>query len=510
MRGGTLRRRLYGDPTTLNVVLQSGVPDQQVIQYVSRNLLDFDASMKLVPGLAEGWEASPDGRELTFRIREEAVWEDGSPVSAADAVFTIGRIGDPKTPSPVFKPVFEGMESVEALDGKSFRVRFREPYAYRPMAFVMPLLPEKSYSGKNFLKARENRAPLANGPYRLLRWKPQGSIELERNPRYWGEPGHFERILFRILPEDAVAYQAVLQGTLDETLLDATLKARSETDPAFQACCRLVEFYNLDTTSISLNHRSPYFSDGRVRRALTMLLDRAAIVRGLFGGSARIISGPWAPESPAYDAAVAPLPFDPRGAATLLEAAGWRDSNGDGTRDRAGKEFRFELLVSSGSTIGRQIDELWAAELARAGITARVIAIEWAAYVDRLDSGNFEAASGGWSASDPNPDPYPYWHSSQWPPNGLNSSFYRNPQADALMDQARRELDEETRRALYRRLHALFREDAPAVFVANTSRKHGIHRRVRGLVTSPLGLFGSWPGPVGWWATDGAAERRGP
>ena len=513
VRGGTLRRRLYGDPTTLNAVLQSGVPDQQVLQYVSRNLLDFDAAMQLVPGLAEGWEVSADGRDLTFRIHPAAVWEDGSPVTSADAVFTIRKIADEKTPSPVFKPVFDSFESVTTIDPKAFRVRFREPYAYRAMAFVLPLLPEKVYAGKNFARARENRAPLANGPYRLVRWKPQESIELERNPRYWGTPGHFDRVVFRVLPEDSVAYQALRSGALDETGMDATLKKRSETDPEFRTCCRLVEFYNLDYTSISLNHRSPFFSDARVRRAMTMFLDRAAVVRSLFGGAARIISGPWAPESPAYDAAVTPLPFDPAGASALLAQAGWRDSNGDGLRDRDGNEFRFELLVSSGSAIGRQINELLAAELARAGVEARVIPLEWAAYVERLDRGDFEAASGGWSASDPNPDPFPYWHSSQWPPRGLNSSFYRNEEADRLMEQARRELDANARGAIYHRLHALFRDDAPAIFVANTSRKHGLRRAVRGLVTSPLGLFGSWPGPVGWWSAEaapGASASRTP
>lgn len=510
LAGGVVRRRLYGDPTTLNGVLQSGVPDQLVLQYISRNLLDFDPAGKLIAGLAESFEVSPDGRDLTFRIHPDAVWEDGSPVMSRDALFTIGKITDEKTPSPVFKPVFDGFESAAAIDAKAFRVRFREPYAYRAMAFVLPLLPEARYARENFSRAPENRKPLSNGPYRLVRWKPQESIELERNPRYWGAPGHFDRVLFRILPEDAVAYQALRAGSLDETILDAGLKARSDRDPEFQSCCRLVEYYNLDYTFIALNNKSPFFADARVRRAMTMLLDRAAIVRNLFGGSARIISGPWAPESPAYDATVTPLPFDPKQASRLLDEAGWRDTDGDGTRDRGGHEFSIELLVSAGSAIGRQIDELLAAELARAGVEAKVIPLEWAAYVARLDAGEFEAASGGWSASDPNPDPFPYWHSSQWPPVGLNSSFYRNADADRLMEEARRELDEEARIAIYHRLHALFRDDAPAIFIANTSRKHGIVRRVRGLVTSPLGLFGSWPGPVGWWARPEGAIARTP
>ena len=506
--GGTLRRRLIGEPATLNPVLQTGLPEQQVLQYLSRNLLDFDAGMGLVPGLADGYEVSNDGREYTFRLRPAAVWEDGSPVTAADAVFTIRKVVDPNVPAPVFKSLFDGLVSVEARGPRTFIARFREPYAYRAMAFVLPLVPEAKFARRSFLKSPLNRRPVSDGPYRLAAWKTQDSIELVRNERYWGPRGHFDRIVLKILPENSVAYRALLQDGLDETWADQGVKERARREPDFAACCRLVEFYNLDYNFIALNDRSPLFADARVRRALTMLLDRAAIVRGLFKGSARIISGPWAPDSPAYDPAVLPLPFDPPAAARLLDEAGWRDTNGNGVRDRGGREFEFELLVSSGSTIGQQIDEVFAAELARAGIAARVRPLDWSSYVERVDAGNFEAASGAWSASDPNPDPYPYWHTSQFPPTGLNSGFYSNPEADRLMEAARGELDEGRRRDLYHRLHRIFRDDAPAIWVTNASQKYAFRKDVRGLATSPLGLFGIWPGPVGWWKED--AGKREP
>jgi peptide/nickel transport system substrate-binding protein len=499
VEGGILRRRLVGEPATLNAVLQSGLPEQQVLQYVSRQLLDFDAQLALTPGLAQRWEVSDDGLEYRFFLERQAVWEDGSAVTSADAVFTIRQITDPKVPSPVFKPLFEDLELVEPLDARSFRVRFRNRDALHAYAFALPLLPERRFSERSIVKTRENRAPLSNGPYRVARWKTQESIELERNPRWFGVPGHFDRIIFRIVPENAVAYRAIVEGSLDESWIDQSLKERSVKDRRFQSCCRVVEFYNLDYNYIALNNRSPLFSDSRVRRAMTMLLDRPAIVSGLYHGSARIISGPWAPDSPAYDASVTPLPFDPAAAAELLDRAGWRDTNGNGTRDRNGREFEFDLLSSAGSTIGGQIDEVFSGELARAGIRAHVRPLEWSAFVERVDSGDYEAASLAWAASDANPDPFPFWHSSQFPPHGVNNAFYSNPVADRLMEEARRELDPAKRREIYHRLHRIFRDDPPVVFVVNASQKYAFRRRVRGLVTSPLGLYGFWPGPLSWW-----------
>jgi peptide/nickel transport system substrate-binding protein len=498
--GGVLRRRLIGDPSTLNAVMQTGLPEQQVLQYVSRNLLDFDGRLRLVPGLAQKYEVSEDGREFTFTLRPEATWQDGSPVTAGDAVFTFRRIVDKDTPAPAIKPLFSELASVEALGEKSFRLRFRKAGAHQAMAFVLPLLPEKRFAKHRFLKAPDNRAPFANGPYRFVSWKPQESIELARNDRYWGPRGHFDRVVFKILPDNSTAWRALLEDGLDETGIDQTLKERSAVEPAFAACCRVVEYYDLDYNYIALNNRSPLFSDARVRRALTMLLDRAAIVRGLYHGSARIISGPWAPDSVAYDATVTPLPFDPAAAGKLLDEAGWRDTDGNGLRDKSGRAFAFDLLVSSGSLIGQQIDEVLAGAARKAGIEIRVRPLEWAAYVEKLDQGDFEAASGAWSASsDPNPDLFPLWHSSQVPPQGSNSSFFHNDEADRLMEQARAEVDEKKRAALYHRLHALFRDEAPAIWVVNASKKHALRQTVRGIVTSPLGLSGIWPGPVGWW-----------
>jgi len=510
--GGTLQRRLLGEPTSLNAVLQTSLPEAQVLQYVQRNLFDFDADLHLVPGLAASMQVSSDGREYVIALRPEAVWEDGKPVTAADAVFTIRKVADPGIPAPVFQSLYDGLERVEALDTRRFRAVFREAYAFREMAFVLPVLPAHRFEGGDFLKAPDNRAPLSSGPYRVAAWKAGVSVELVRNPAYWGPRGHFDRVVLRIVPDNTTAYRMLLAGDLDEDQMDATLKARGESDRRFADCCRLIEFYTLDWSYIALNNRSPFFEDARVRRALTMLSDRAGAARDLYRGSARVISGPWAPGSPAYDASLPPLPFDPAAAKALLAEAGWRDSDGDGTLDRGGRKFAFDLTVPAGFETGRQVSEMLAAELARAGVTARVRTLEWAAFIERVDAGQFEAASLAWSAVDPNPDPYPYWHSSQCPPHGLNNGCYRNPEADRLMEEARRELDASKRTALFHRLQRIFRDDAPAIFLVNSTQKFGFDHGVGGVTTSPLGLSGIWPGPVGWFmdptrASSASAKR---
>jgi peptide/nickel transport system substrate-binding protein len=495
--GGTLYRRLEGEPSTLNGILQTSDYETFVISEVSRNLIDFDKNLKDVGGLCDRWEVSSDGRSYTLHLRDSAVWEDGTPVSSRDAVYTIGRVVDPNIPAALYSPNFEGLAAVSAVDEKTFRVAFREPYAFRLYAFNMPLLPASRYEKKDLLTAPENRAPLSNGPYRFVSWKTSESIELARNERYWGDRPHFDRVIFRVLPDNTQAYRALKEGSLDEMRMNSEQWRESSKDAAFQKCCRVTMFYDLSYFFLGYNNRSPLFADARTRRALSLFLDRAALAHDLYFDTARPLSGPWAASSPAYDSSVAPDPFDPASARRLLAEAGWK-ADATGVLERKAKKFDFELLYGAGSVPGRQISEVLKRELETAGIVCRPRPMEAATLFKRMDDGDFEAVVSSWSA-DPNPDPYANWHSSQAPPHGLNNLSYSNPEADRLMEAARREFDPARRGEIYHRLHRVIHDDAPATFAFQAAQKYALSRRVGGVVTTPIGLFKFWPDSVAWW-----------
>lgn len=503
--GGTLDRRLEGEPSTLNPILQASDYETFVIDDVTRNLIDFDSHLDPVGGLCDRWEIADGGRSYTFHLRPEAVWEDGSPVTSRDAIFTIQKIVDPKVPAVLFSSYFEGLKSVSALDPKTFRVVFEDAYAFRLDAFNFPLLPASVYATQDLLRAPQNRAPVSDGPYRFVAWKTSESIELVRNERYWGPRPHFDRVLFRIVPDNAQAYRALVGGDLDEMRLDSEQWRQSAADARFQRCCRVAMFYDLSFFYIGYNNKSPLFSDPRTRRALGMMLDRDSLIRNLYYGTARSLSGPWAANSPVNDPTIAPDAFDPAAARRLLAQAGWRDSDGDGILDRNGRKFEFEILYPAGNAIGRQTCEVFKQELERAGILCRPRPMEAAALFQRMDAGDFEAIVSSWAA-DPNPDPYANWHSSQAPPRGLNNLSYGSPEADRLLESARRELDPSRRSALYHRLHRILHDDAPATFALQGAQKYAFSRRIGGLVTTRIGPFKFWPDSVAWW--ERGAPRR--
>jgi peptide/nickel transport system substrate-binding protein len=504
--GGTLYRRLEGEPATLNPILQTSDYEEFVLADLSRNLIDFDKAMNPSGGLCDRWEVSPDQRVFTLHLRPEAVWEDGVPVTSKDAIFTLEKIVDPKSDALFYAPNFESFRKAEAVDAKTLRVTFEQPYAYRLYAFNVPLLPAGLYARRELLQAPENRAPVSNGPYRFSRWRTSESIELVRNERYWGPRPHFDRVVFRILPDQAQALRALERGELDEMRLSTEQWRRARADAGFLRRCRPVLFFDLSYFYIGYNNRSPLFSDAGTRRAMSMLLDRGSLVRDLFLGTARIISGPWAADSPAYDPSVAPYPFDPARAGRILAEAGWKPSAGDHVLERGGRRFEFDLLYGSGSTSAQQVAEVFRDALSRAGIVCHPRAVEWAAFAKKMDTGDFDAVASSYSASDPNPDLYGTWHSSQAPPNGLNNVSYSSPEADRLIVSARLELDPSRRTAIYHRLHRILHDDAPATFALQSAQKYAVSRRIGGLVTTPLGLFKFWPDSVGWWDREAAAR----
>ena len=503
--GGTLYRRLEGEPASLNPILQTSEYEEFVLADVSRNLIDFDKTMNPIGGLCDRWEISPDQRSVVLHLRPEAVWQDGSPVTSRDAIFTIEKVVDPKSQALLFAQNFDGFQKAEPIDDRTFRVTFAQPYSYRLYAFNLPILPAAVYAKRDLLRAPENRAPVSNGPYRFLRWRTSESIELVRNERYWGPRPHFDRVLFRILPDQTQALRALERGDLDEMRLSTEQWKQARADPRFLARCRLVLFFDLSYFYVGYNNRSPLFADAPTRRALTMLLDRGSLVRELFLGTARVLSGPWASDSPAYDPSIAPYPFDPARAKQLLAGAGWRPSDRDSVLERGGKRFEFDLLYGSGSTSAQQVAEVFRESLAAAGIVCHPRAVEWAAFAKKLDTGDFDAVASSYSASDPNPDLFGTWHSSQVPPVGMNDLFYADPEADRLISAARTELDPAKRVELYHRLHRVLHDDEPATFALQSAQKYAVSRRIGGLVTTPLGLFKFWPDSVAWWDRGAAA-----
>lgn len=495
-QGSVVHRRLEGEPKTLNALLITSEADLNVLALLSRNLLDYDRNLELVPGLAEAVEEDETHRIFTVRLRPGVRWEDGTPVTADDVVATIRAIVDPKTPSLNRRAFFEGLETVEKVDERTARVVFSEASPTRRQAFELPLLPAAHYGAGDITTNPKNRAPLANGPYRLAAWTPGQTLELVRNTQYFGEKAPAEKVVFHVVPESTAALQGLLADQLDEARLSFEQYRRVEAESKSGKPVRPVVWDTLAYTYIGWDNRSPRFSDRRVRQAMTMLLDRDEMARTLYGGLAKPANGPVPPGLWTHDAALPAWPHDAARAEALLDEAGFRRGK-DGARAKGGTRLAFSLAYGAGSDLVRQIAETIQQKYEKAGVAVTLQPMEWAAFVEAVDAGRLEASLLTMNL-DPNPDLAPNWHSSQVPPNGMNAVFYANPAVDAAIDEIRRTFDRAKAKELYARAQRLIHEDEPFTFLHTVSAKWGVERDMTGVETSPNGLFLFWPGGSAW------------
>lgn len=499
--GGTVVRRLESDVATLNPVLATSEYDRYVDNYLFTPLVYFDQNLKCRPGLAEKWEVSSDGRQYTFHLNPKATFSDGTRVLASDVVFTLKKIADPQSEAVQIASGFEQLDlpKTRAIDDTTVLVAFKEALASQFVRFNDVLVLPEHFYGKGDFRNDYTSLAVGSGPYRLLRRVPGKEVLVQRRADYWGPKAYLQNVLFKVVIDNATAWNALKHDDIDETLITADTWAMESRRPELQQQIDFRRFYGLNYNYIAWNGHSPLFSDKRVRRALGMCVDLSSIINNLYRGTARAMSGPFTPDEWAYNPAVPVLPFDPAAAGRLLNDAGWFDRNHDGVLERDGKPFKFDLFVFAGSGTGLTFAQLFQEELKKVGVVMNVVTLEPALMTQRVLAGNFEAAYMAWNL-DPDPDPFATMHSSQIPPHGQNFVFYSNPEADALIEQGRRELDQSKRVKIYQRLHELLAADQPYTWTIQVSSKWALSKRVKNVKEGRgYGLFLWYPGEFDWW-----------
>jgi peptide/nickel transport system substrate-binding protein len=498
--GDWLVRRIGAEPATLNPVTATDVYESTINGYVYESLLERDnRTLDLVPLLADSYEVSPDRLSYLFTLRDGVKWQDGKPLTSSDVVFTFKTVKDESVDAPHLRSYYRSLEKIEALDARRIRFTFSEPY-FKSLEMIggMSIIPQHIFSTGDFNTHPAGRSPVGSGPYRFVRWETGKEITLEKNKDYWGENPFLDRIVFKIITDETVALQVLKRGEMDLMALTPVQWVKQTEGRKFSRTFDKHKYYLPGYSFIGWNGRRPVLSDPKVRRAMTMLLDRDSILKNLRYGFGRVVSGNFFYESPDYDRTIEPWPYDPAKAAALLDEAGWVDSDGDGIRDKDGVPFRFEFTMTSGSQFADQMSTILKEELTKVGIEMSIRPLEWALFTKMLDDRNFDAVIMGWSLP-VEADPYQVWHSSQTE-KGSNFIGFSNREADLIIEEARVTFEKEKRVQLYRRFHQIMHEEQPYTFLFVNESLVAVDRRFESVNVYPLGLDTSE-----WWVP---AKRR--
>lgn len=432
------------------------------------------------PRLATSWEFSQDNKILTFHLRPDARWSDGVPVTADDVRFTYLVQKSPEVGAPGLE-IKDFITDVEVVDPLTVRFHFSRVYPYQLMdANDGHIIPKHAWSKVPFAKwPTTDFEPIlvTCGPFRLASHTRGQTIVLERDPGYWGNPKpYLDRIVFRVIRDATSQINQLLAGEVQLVELVPPREAdRIRANPTTE----LIVYPSRRWGFIAWNNRHPLFSDRRVRRALSLAINRTSLVETVYHGFARVATGPVLSSMWAYNKNLRPLPFDPAQARALFAEAGWTDTNGDGTLERNGTPFAFDLLYPAGNPIRQDIAVLVQADLARVGVVCRPLQVEATALLGRLESGAFDASLAAWDEAT-KVELTSVWATPSAKEGSNNFCGYSNPEVDRLIAAARDEPDYTRAKFLLDRIQELIVDDQPVTFLYEADALVGISRRIRG------------------------------
>lgn len=476
-----------GDARALVPILASDSASGEICGLLFNGLVRYNPRLELEGELAESWEISEDQLTITFHLRKDVRWHDGVPFTAKDVEFTYRQLTDPRVKTP-YSGDFERVESFSAVGDFTVLVKYKEPFVPGLASWGMGILPAHLLEGKDLNTAGFSRNPVGTGPYRFLRWKTGELIELQANPDYFEGSPHIQRYLYRIIPDQATMFLELQgQGIDSMGLSPLQFQRQTETD-FFKKQYQRFQYPSFGYTYLGFNLNDPRFSDAKVRKAITAAIDRREIIDGVLLGLGRELTGPFLPDSWAYDDGVPPVPYDPALAKQWLQEAGWMDHDQDGWLDKEGRKFEFTVITNQGNDQRRMAAEIIQKRLAQIGVSMKIQVIEWSSFISEfIDKRRFEAVLLGWSLSR-DPDLYDIWHSSKTKEGEFNFLDYSNPEVDELLLEGRRNFDQEERRRIYRQIHRLISTDAPVVFLYVADSLPAVHRRFRGVEATPIGI----------------------
>ncbi len=486
---GGVFRTAQSAPSSLDPALLDDVYESTVINQIFEGLLRFDPNLNVVPGIADLWEVSPDGRVYTFHLKPGVRFQDGSEVTSEDVVYSFARVFHlPEAESALARESLShiagceayaqkrarGIAGLQALGPYDVRIELEQPFASflavlaSDPARIVPRHYVEEVGDEKF-----GRRPLGSGPFRLATWSDD-EIVLAANERYHLGRPLLDSLVFELPMQDARDYaaDAFLAGKLSAALVPHGRLSEFQDHPG----TRLLSRQELSLTFLGLNRRYAPFDDERVRPAVAHAIDPGAYVRR--DPAARSAAeGILPPGMPGYTPASKLVPYDPERARALLAAAGYPGGRGL-------PRIVFTLAYQTEET--RQLVEEMRQQLGVIGIVLESETLSWLDFSRRLTAQELQCFTVTWVADIPDPDSflYPLGHHE----GSGNFASYHNGSVDSLLLRGRGERAALQRMELYRDVERRILSDAPIVPLFHPSRALAVQASVRGLHMTPMGI----------------------
>ena len=489
---------------TITPLVSTDADASNVQSYILETLMTRDPDTLEWTGLiAKDWTVSDDGLIITFRLRDDVYFSDGEPLDSSDVVFTFDFIMDEKIQAPRHRAYLEKIIKVEAKGPYEVVFTYKEPYFEAlELAGTLEVFPEHFYKEylQNPIKYNESKGILmGSGPYQLpdpKGWTPdQGSVELVRNARYWGDvQPSYDRILWRVIANASARLTTYRNGDIDTYGARPIEYEKLKKDKQIMDKSQNFEYMNpvASYSYLGWNQekegKSTFFADKRVRQAMTYLIDRDRVNEDIYLGYAETAISPFGPRTKQHDPNLKPREYNVEKAKSLLKEVGFEDRDGNGVlEDKEGNPFEFKVTYFQDNEDTKRMILLLKDLFAKANVKLIPNPQEWPVMLEMLTKKNFEVITLAWT-SGIETDIFQMFHGSQAKTNGDNFINYKNPELDKLIDEARASVDPEKRMPLWQKAEAIMYEDQPYTFLFRRKTLAFLDKRISNLKLTKLGL----------------------
>jgi peptide/nickel transport system substrate-binding protein len=481
-------------PSTLHPSIETMAAKSYVHGFTLRPITTYDADWQVacmlcthLPTIENGdavRETAPNGNpgiRVTYRLREDARWGDGTPITAEDIVFAWEAGREPATgmgPAELYR----SLHRIVVVDPRTVTLHFdRLTFQYNDINNLRPLPAHldraiwqedpRAYRTRTLYDRDPTRPGLWSGPYRVAALTTGASVTLERNPHWWGDAPAFRRIVIRTIENTTALEAALLAGQIDMIAgeLGLTLDQAIALERRAGQRFRIHYQPGLIYEHIDLNLDNPILADGRVREALLRGIDRQQIVERLFDNRQPVAHSFVNPLDWMHDESLPTTPFDPDGARRLLEEAGWRPGPDGIRRNAAGERLSLELMTTAGNRSRELVQQVLQGMWRQIGIDIRIRNEPPRVFFgETVSKRRFQAmALFAWISS-PENVPRTILHSTEIPTearnwSGQNYTGFRNAEMDDLIENLPLTLDREERKPMWRRVQEIYMTERPVL-----------------------------------------------
>ncbi|MEO7217160.1 MAG: peptide ABC transporter substrate-binding protein [Gemmatimonadaceae bacterium] len=491
--GGTLVISTASDADALFPPLIVSTQGREVAEQIFEPLANVGDSLNVfgdagfIPTLADSWKWAPDSLSIAFHLNPNARWHDGKPVRARDVQFTISLCKNPELAAPI-APLLSDIDSVSVADSLTpvFWFHRRSAQEFYDAANVALIVPEHVYGAIPVAQLAASpvlRHPVGSGRFEFRRWVPNATIEIVSNRNHYRSPARLDRVIWTIAPGDfGAASTRFLAGEAD---LFAAIRSSMLPQIAKSESLRLIAYPGFKFGYMVFNMRdpanpkqqNPLFKSATIRRALTMAVDRASVVRNVFDSLAIPSIGPTVRAMATSDTTIPQIAYDPQRAMQLLDSLGWH-AGANGIRTRSGKQLSFTIMVPSSSMDRQKLAVLLQDQFKRVGVKVGIVSVEPNVFEQQQYAHNFDAAIETWNA-----DPSPGGLRESWgslaahTERSKNYGDYSDATFDVELDSALSASSQPVARTLYSRAFRTLIGDAPAIWLFEPRNMIGVQKR---------------------------------